>query len=103
MFRGVNLHPLSSILGERRKFVLDQTLNIGTSPARLYEQPVDVRESLYAPSDCVLESLRRIGLGKIHGRLHGRQQVLCPVFGLTSKDGDLRLAPLALGYVAGDL
>ena len=38
----------------------------------------------------------------MHGRLHGCQHVLGAMLGLASENGDLRLATLALGNVAGD-
>ena len=63
---------------------------------------MDVRERLDASLDCLLETLGRVGLREMHRRLHGRQHVLGPVLGLASENGDLRLATLALGNVAGD-
>jgi hypothetical protein len=39
----------------------------------------------------------------MHRRLHSRQHVLGPVFGLAGEDGDLRFSPFALGDIAGNL
>ena len=100
--RAVNLRARLSVLGVGRKLLLDQTVKLGSLPARFDEQPVDVRERLDASLDCLLETLRRVGLREMHRRLHGRQDVLGPVLGLASEDSDLRLVTLALGNVAGD-
>ena len=89
-------------MGVGRKLLLGQTVKVGSLPARLDEQPVDVRERLNASLDCLLETLGRVGLREMYRRLHGRQHVLGPMFGLASENGDLRLATLALGNVAGD-
>ena len=60
------------VLGVGGKLLLDQTVKLGSSPTRFHEQPVDVRKRLDASLDCVFETFRRVGVGKMHGRLHGR-------------------------------
>jgi PAS domain-containing protein len=76
------------------KLLLDQTVKLGSSPARFHEQPVDVRQRLDAALYCVLD-FGRVGVGKMHGRLHGRQYVLDSVLGFASENDDLRLATLS--------
>src|ERR1700758_2923063 len=62
-FRTVNARaslPVSAVGGE---LLLDQTVKLGSSPARFHEQPMDVRERLDASLYCVLETFGRVGLG----------------------------------------
>jgi hypothetical protein len=77
----------------------DNTVQLGTRPARFHEQPMDVRERLNASLDCVFETIGRVGLTKMHCRLNSRQHVLGSMFGLTGEDGNLLLGSLALSYV----
>src|SRR5579871_1973560 len=56
-----------------------------------------------ASLDRFLEAVERVGFRQTHHGLHVRQQVFRAVFGLASKNRNLRLASLALSNVAGDL
>jgi hypothetical protein len=80
----------------------DQTVQLGSRPARLHEERMNVRERLDAALDCVLEAFGRVGLRKMHGGLHGRQHVLGSMLGLAGENGDLRLALFARRDVAGN-
>ena len=45
----------------------------------------------------MFEIVRAVGLRKMYGRLYGREDVLCSVFGFPSQSGDCLFALLALG------
>ena len=63
---------------------------------------MDVREGVDASLYCVLETFGRVGVGKMHSRLHGGQHVLNSVFGFARENGDMRLVTFALRYIARD-
>ena len=98
-FRTVNTRASLSVWAVGRKLLLDQTVKLGSGPARFHEQPVDVRERLDASLYCVLEAFGRVGMGKMHCRLHGGQHIPGSVLGFAGENGDLRLAAFALRYV----
>ena len=51
---------------------------------------MDICESLEAALESTLELSDGFGLCEVHGRLHGRQYVLCSVLCLTRKEGRVR-------------
>src|SRR4029077_20277936 len=98
-FRTVNTRASLSVSAVSGKLLLDNTVKLGSSPPRFHEQPVDVRERLDASLYCVLEAFGRVGMGKMHCRLHGGQHIPGSVLGFAGENGDLRLAAFALRYV----
>src|SRR5882757_7637355 len=95
----VNVHALLSLRAVRQKLLRDKSVKLGSRPARLHEQRMDICEGFNAPRDQLLEIVRRIGMRKTNRRQHSGQDVLCPMLGLTREIDDLLLAPLAIRYI----
>jgi hypothetical protein len=60
---------------------------------------MDLCQRINAPFDQLLEIVRRLRMRKPHGRLHGRQDVLCSMLGFAREIDDLSLASFALRYI----
>src|SRR5258708_31909292 len=95
----VNVHAFLSLRAVRQKLLRDQGVKLGSHPARLHEQRMDICEGFNASHDQLLEIVRRIGMRKANRRQHSGQDVLCPMLGLMRELDDLLLAPLALRYI----
>src|SRR5882757_1224249 len=91
--------PLSAI---RREFLRDDTVQLGSRPPRLHEERMDVCECPDASLDGVFELAGCVGFREAHGRLYDCQHILGPMLGLPSETGNMLLAALALGYIAGN-
>src|SRR6185437_5358074 len=94
--RSVNSHTPFCLAAVRRKLLRGQTVKLGSRPARLHEQPMDLCEGSNAPFDQLLEIIGRIGTRETHRRQHSGQDVLCSMLGLTREIDDLRVAAFAL-------
>ena len=77
-------------------------VKLGSRPARLHEQRMDLCEGINAPFDQFLEIIRRIGIRKMHRRLHRGQDVPCSMLGLARESDDLRLVPFVLSNIPSD-
>jgi hypothetical protein len=95
----VNSYALLSPVAVRQKLLRDQSAKLGSRPTRFHEQRMDLCERINASFDQFLKTVRRIGMRKMHRRLHGGQDVLCSMLGLAREIDDLSLAPFALCYI----
>jgi len=94
--RSVDSHAPLGLAAVRRKLLRDQIVKLGSCPARLHEQPIDLCEGIDPPFDQLFKIIRRIGTRETHRRQNGGQDVLCSMLCLVSEIDDLRLAALAL-------
>jgi hypothetical protein len=78
----VTSHSRLRLVAVGQKLLRDQTAKLGSPPARLHEQRMDLCEGIYAPFDQLLEIIDRIGMGKAHRRQHSGQDVLCSMLRL---------------------
>jgi len=95
----INSHTPLCLAAVRRKLLRDQSVKLGSRPARFHEQRMDLCKGTNASFDQLLEMIRCIGMRKTNRRQHGGQDVLCSMLGFAREIDDLLLAPFALRYV----
>src|ERR1700730_3158397 len=98
----VDSHAPVSSPAVRQKLLRGQTVKLGSRPARLHEQRMDLCEGTNAPFNHLLEIITRIGTRKTHRRQNSGQDVLCSMLGLACEIDDLRFAPFVRSYVTSD-
>ena len=64
---------------------------------------MNIGQRLDASLDCTLEGVGGVGLRKIDGRLHGREQVLAAMLRFSGQRGNFFLIALLLGNIPRDL
>ena len=99
----VNSGACLALLKIGRKLLPRDRRQLSANPARLDKERMNIGKGPNASFNCLLQPLKRVGLRKLDGGEHVRNQVLASMLGLPSQSGDLLLSPLLLAHVPCDL